>query len=309
MSSNPCLKKHRSSLYHLSSKYTPSVTSNIFAAEISGETRGSIWSEMCQVGEKLVNDYAWAVPDSRALKVIKHFGDMTGGVIEVGCGKNCYWGKLLNEMGVNVKCYDIDADAGGTIGKDGDKLKGGGKEKKRKAEDSSSSSSSKKEFKTLVGGPEVLLQKSNHNKTLFLCFPDEDFQADSPEVSLGQACLTNFKGKYVVHVGELFGNTISSEQAPFGRSSSEFFQMKLHTEYHCILKIALPTWPHAAESLSVWKLSKTCPITFAADEDVEDDEEETVEYYDIPEDEKLPVDVAAKCCEGLLAELEQFKGR
>ncbi|KAJ0390026.1 hypothetical protein ATCC90586_011345 [Pythium insidiosum] len=46
--------------------------------------------------------YAWAIPDERALRIIKHFGP----IVEMGAGTG-YWGRLLELRGVDIVCYDL----------------------------------------------------------------------------------------------------------------------------------------------------------------------------------------------------------
>jgi hypothetical protein len=41
----------------------------------------------------------------------------------------------------------------------------------------------------------------------------------------------------VIHVGELYGDCINLEQAPWGRTSGADFQSMLATNFHCILKV------------------------------------------------------------------------
>jgi hypothetical protein len=50
---------------------------------------------------KLVEKYAWAVPDERSLAIISHFSPL----IEVGAGKG-YWARLLQGRGVDIISYD-----------------------------------------------------------------------------------------------------------------------------------------------------------------------------------------------------------
>eukprot|EP00957_Ditylum_brightwellii_P006732 511101-Ditylum_brightwellii.AAC.1 len=93
-------------------------------------------------------------------------------------------------------------------------------------------------------------------------------------MSLGYQCLENYTGNTIIHVGELYtDNTLSLEQAPWGRSSSPEFQQRLASEFHCILKAKLTNWLHG-------------------DDDSREEEEE-VEYRHIPVGEILPMDVAA----------------
>jgi len=167
------------------------------------------------------------------------------------------------------------------------------------------------------GGPEVLSEDASLSKrTLFLCYPDEDDEDDDhdderPAVSLAARCLEHYRGTTVVHVGELMGDTLSMAQAPWGRSTSPEFHQRLLSEYHCILRATLTNWLHVRDTISVWKRSERCPFVFrggegqAEDENDDDndndtDEDEEVEYRHIPEEERLPVDVAAPCAVHLL---------
>ena len=200
-------------------------------------------------------------------------------LVEVGCGSNAYWGRRLRETGVDVKCYDVDVEGGGVIDRPKKKIKQAG-------EDGGDG-----DFKALKGGPEVLLEPGNLGRNLFLCFPDEDLNPSDPSgPPLGVECLSNYSGEYVIHVGELFGETVSHDQAPFGRSSSMEFQCHLAKDFHCILKASLPRWPHEGQTISVWKRTTICDIHFGDDEDdsgeeVGEGEENKISFKHIPEDE------------------------
>lgn len=172
------------------------------------------------------------------------------------------------------------------------------------------------------GGPESLSNDADLRKsgrTLFLCYPDEedyDYKQvvnddeneeengnNAPPTSMAAACLEHFTGSTVIHVGELYGDTLSFDQAPFGRSSSREFSQRLATEYHCILRVKLSNWLHVTDTLSVWKRSETCCITFQDEERDEDDDcDDEVYYKYIPPDEVLPTDCAAPCVAHLLCE-------
>lgn len=274
------------------------------------------------VGEDLVDKYAWAIPDETSLRVIQHFARLCSGVTEVGCGANAYWGKILLGKGVDYRGYDIDVERGGKLLS----ANAGGNAATKKGKGGAAATN---DFRPRKGGAEVLKLKENKGRLLFLCFPDEDVQAEAdndsgedgkkkkkksgaaknPPVPLSVQCLSNFTGDYIVHVGELFGSNISSSQSPFGRSTSAEFQCLLHSSFHCILRHALPSWPHAKEQITVWKRNVPCVFEFAADSDDEDDagDNEDEIYYHIPRDEVLPVDAASDCCKFLLEERTQEK--
>ena len=91
------------------------------------------------------------------------------------------------------------------------------------------------------------------------------------------------------------------DQAPFGRSSSGEFQVRLASEFHCILKMRLlNNWIHVRDTLSVWKRSETCCLAFEGSDD-EESESDEVYYKQIPATEVLPVDAAAPCVAHLLS--------
>jgi len=272
----------------------PQLQSHFFSPKhVTPEQRAKIWEDQADLGETLVNSYAWATPDPRLLKVFQRFGP----IVEVGCGANAYWSKWMNaEGGVDVVAFDASLDVGGKIS---------GTEKSN-----ISVSVNTGGLVIRQGSPKTLFEDTevrDSNRTLFLCYPDEednqqdgDDEKDERPVSMAAACLEHFTGTTVIHVGELYGDTLSLEQAPFGRSSSNEFQQRLASEYHCILKMRLENnWLHVRDTLSVWKRTETCCMAFQNEND-EEDEEDEVHYKYIPPEEMLPADLAAPCVAQLL---------
>ena len=156
----------------------------------------------------------------------------------------------------------------------------------------------------------LFADERNRKRTLFLCYPDEALTATETETkdghretephSMANECLEHYRGDTVVHVGELFGETVTMDAAPWGRSSSPQFQEQLARDYHCVLKAKLPNWLHARDTISVWKRTECCSIVFQGDgDDGESDCEE--EYRYIPPDEVLPCDLAASSVKHLLS--------
>jgi hypothetical protein len=298
--SNPLLTAQRKFITSLPKK----ARSHFFSpTHITPEQRAEIWEDQADLGEKLVDSYAWATPDPRLLPVFKHFGP----IVEVGCGANAFWAKWMHdEGGVDVVAFDASLKEGGKIS---------GSKKTNNNSDSSNKTQKKKGLVIREGGPEMLSQDpeiKDSNRTLFLCYPDEDImpsqlnadesEEDNQPLSMAAACLEHYTGDTIIHVGELFCDTLSLDQAPWGRSSASEFQERLACEYHCILKMKLENnWLHVRDTLSVWKRSETCCMVFQGDdEDEEDEGEEEVEYKYIPPEEVLPVDAAAPCVAHLL---------
>lgn len=284
-SSNPLLEQQLTYLQTL----TENERNNFFSNDlVDPERRAQIWMDQADLGSNLVDQCSWATPDERALRILKKFSP----IVEVGCGANAYWCRAMKAAGVDVIGYDMKPKEGGKI----------------ETSNHNNVDPRINNFTVMTGGPEVLAKEHLKNRTLFLCYPDEETlettddddedDEDKEAQSLGSACLEHFQGKYVIHVGELYGETLSMDQAPWGRSSGPEFQQRLASEYHCLLKAKLTNWLHVRDTISVWKRSEICPIVF--DAEGEDDDEEEVEYRHIPKDEILPLDLAAPCLSYLL---------
>ncbi|GAX22389.1 hypothetical protein FisN_14Hh002 [Fistulifera solaris] len=262
--------------------------------KVDPERRAELWTKQADLGERLIRDYAWATPDDRALRVLRHFSP----IIEIGCGSNAYWCRMMIQAGADVIGFDKDPKQGGKISVN-----------QKDSRTMQSGNGDGLSFRVQKGGPEVLQDPKYAKHTLFLCYPDEnvldtegnDDGGNGQTQSLGAACLEQFQGDTVIHVGELFSDSsLSMDQAPWGRSSSSEFQQLLASDYHCLLHTHLPNWLHTRDSLSVWRRSRTCALVFAADEGDEDDEDEEYHYRHIPPEEMLPVDRAAPCLAHLL---------
>ncbi|XP_073472962.1 uncharacterized protein LOC143982004 [Lithobates pipiens] len=96
----------------------------------------------------------------------------------------------------------------------------------------------------MTGGPELL--ENYPDRALFLAWPDAD---ESSRFSLD--CLAYFRGHTLFHVGELLGETLSSN--PWGQSTSRDFQLALAEDFCCVKRIRLPNWPGHVDSFTVWK--------------------------------------------------------
>lgn len=280
---------------------------------VTPEQRAEIWENQADLGEKLVNKYAWSTPDSRLLKVFQYFSP----IVEIGCGSNAYWARWMHdEGGVDVIAFDASLESGG-------KIDANVPSKKMKNKGKQSSGDVKSDRLTIRhGGPTILSTDpdiSDSKRTLFLCYPDEEeYQENDSEgnednytgqdvkhpkpKSMGAACLQHFTGSTIIHVGELYGDTLGLDQSPWGRSSSCEFQERLAAEYHCILKMKLTNnWLHVKDTLSVWKRSEICEMVYENDSDDEDESTEEECYKYVPPEEQLPIDAAAPCVAHLLS--------
>jgi hypothetical protein len=256
-SGNPLLQQQRAFM----STLTRQERENFFSSQLDPDRRGKIWMMQADLGERLVNNFSWATPDDRALAILRHFSPL----IEVGCGAQAYWCVQMQRAGIDVIGFDREPNSGGKIKKE---------------------LATKTFFRVEQGGPEVLARPEHSSRSLFLCYPDENDDAASASgaeadnhqhSSLAYQCLQRYRGDYVIHVGEIFSDTILAvDQAPWGRSSSPEFQQLLASEFHCLLRVGLPSWVHVKDTLSVWKRSEKCPIVFGRED--EEDEDECVFY-------------------------------
>lgn len=125
-------------------------------------------SEYFDMRPRLTHQYAWAVPNQKAIAVLKEHGP----ILEVGAGTG-YWAYLLRKAGVNLVAYDIEpvpshnnlwqfrADHGWT---------------------------------NVLAGDETCVRKYPYS-TLFLCWPP----GDDP---FAYNALKNFQGKWFIYIGE-----------------------------------------------------------------------------------------------------------
>ena len=122
--------------------YAPEVHS-ILDASIPASKRAELFEQLLPIDE--IEEYSWAIPDQRALRIIQHFSP----IVEIGAGKG-YWAAELRLLETDVQAFDC-----------------------RVSRDSWTH--------VIQGGPEVLSRFPSH--ALLLCYPD-DFESSSESLSL-----------------------------------------------------------------------------------------------------------------------------
>lgn len=274
---------------------------NMFSSEVDPEDRAQAWVRLEVLGEPLVQKYAWAVPDEKALQICASFGPL----IEIGSGLG-YWAHLLQQRSVDIVAVDKythgSEEAWCTV------IRGDAKILKTDI------AKTKLDPKT-----NAKKDKKRTPRTLLLCYPDQG-------ENMASSCLENFEGDTILHVGELLpsgtGTRSGGLQAPWGRTTGADFQVALAESFHCVLSYALPSMPFAKDYLTVWVRTKWTPGRWACDagsesgasitsdpapkksqqgkpkrkpgEEEEDEECEDDCWADIPEDECLPaINIAA----------------
>lgn len=165
------------------------------------------------VGSYLTDKYAWAIPDSRALRILESFAPL----VEVGCGKG-YWCRLLHDRGVDI----LGVDKLGPL------------------RDSWTF--------TAKGGPSILRRSAMRHRNLFLCYPDEDSNVGNMCLEYFEGEYIIHVGELLAT-----GTHCGYPQAPFGRTTGADFQVALAENFHCILRAKLPSFPISNDYLTVWK--------------------------------------------------------
>lgn len=126
--------------------------------------------------ERLVHEYAWAIPNDAALKTIASHGP----IVEIGAG-NGYWAMLLRERGVDVAAYDpVPYEEGHYIEIAGKVV-------------------TRKEWSKVEAGDHTAVAR-HPDRTLFLCWP-------SNAESWAAEALSLYKGDKVIYIGEWGGCT------------------------------------------------------------------------------------------------------
>ncbi|CAH1230652.1 Hypp328 [Branchiostoma lanceolatum] len=156
--------------------------------------------------------FAFSVPSREALDFIV---GLNRRVVSVGAGVG-YWEFLLQQRGCDVLAFDSNE-----LYPEGLHY-----------------------IDVKKGGPEVLT--SHGDRALFLTWPDSDESS-----TLSTDCLNHYNGDVIIHVGELFGETLSSD--PWGQSTSKAFQLDLGERFRCVTRMQLPNWPGHADTLTLWR--------------------------------------------------------
>lgn len=215
----------------------PDFDGRLLDPTLDGTRRGDLFEAE---DEAAMENYAWAIPDARALRVLRHYGPL----VEMGAGAG-YWARLLRERYGDdvVTAYDRDDSRAAGV------------------------SVPRPFTRVEQGGPEVLEQHTD--MTLLLIYPD-DYEDDDDDgtgaVPLSTASLQHYHGDTVIHVGEWLGSTVTLSMEgqetpesvyPWGRSTSPDFQIVLEASFHRVLICPLPNWGSVRNKLTVWKRTTT----------------------------------------------------
>ncbi|EDV23582.1 uncharacterized protein TRIADDRAFT_58371 [Trichoplax adhaerens] len=156
--------------------------------------------------------FAFSVPTLEAINTLR---SLRRKIVSAGAGCG-YWEFLLASRGVEIIAFD----ANGVYPKE-------------------------MHYITIqTGSSELLSQYSDY--ALMLAWPD-----DTDESSFSVDCLSHYEGDCIIHIGELFGETLSFN--PWGQSTSCKFQLELLKSFRCIKRVNLPNWPGHKDNLTIWR--------------------------------------------------------
>lgn len=169
-------------------------------------------AELQDIRAEMVDQYSWAIPSEAAIRAIAELSP----IVEMGAGTG-YWAKMLLNAGADVVAYDMSPP--------------GCQNSLLTAVNLYHPGAKKLHAPVLVGEPKVL---KNFDRTLFLCWP--------PISPMAFQCLKHWKGKNLVHVGELGGRT----------GSDEFLDI-LENRFRLSGVVEIPSWPGFHDCLTIWE--------------------------------------------------------
>lgn len=174
--------------------------------------------------EELVKKYAWAITNPDAVAWVASW--LKPQAIEVGAGTG-YWGWLMEQLGINMLCYDKKPPA---LVFDNEyhcpfDPSGSGRYLQQPG---------RQYTQVLQGNQEVL--KGHGDRTLFLCWPphDDPFAAE---------CLVWYRGNRVVYIGE--GRS--------GCTGDDVFHAMLEQEWKYVAGKGIENWMGIHDHIFVYE--------------------------------------------------------
>eukprot|EP00056_Hartaetosiga_gracilis_P013059 m.213244 g.213244 ORF g.213244 m.213244 type:complete len:293 (-) comp13789_c0_seq11:2662-3540(-) len=163
--------------------------------------------------------FAFSVPTMSIIQELATYSQANNISRWISCGSgSAYWESLMESFGLSLLCFDQNT----LYPKD------------------------MHHTHVQTGGPDIVAKHSTSGDALFLAWPD-----DSEDSVFGRDCVMEFNGNTIVHVGELFGETLS--ETPYGQSTSKQCQEALAKDFRIYKRISLPQWPYQRDSLTIWR--------------------------------------------------------
>ncbi|XP_046840825.1 uncharacterized protein LOC124434927 [Xenia sp. Carnegie-2017] len=204
-------------IYKWKMKHAPKNIGNFCDGTMNDSDRSKLVRWLRNLEDKTSSQYlqvlfAFSIPDEESMLKIQSLGKA---IISAGSGTG-YWEHLLKTF------YEVDVIAF----------------------DNNTTYPMNMHYTTvLTEGPKIL--EKFGDRVLLLAWPDKDEQS---QFSLD--CLHHYRGDIIIHIGELHGETLSSN--PWGQSTSKRFQLEMAKSFRCLYRRRLPNWPGFMDSFSIW---------------------------------------------------------
>ncbi|CAH3107962.1 unnamed protein product [Pocillopora meandrina] len=197
-------------------KHAPSKIHHFSDASLDEQMRRDLNSWIRNIDERtscqrLQILFSFSVPCHEALE---HIMKLKVPIISAGAG-NGYWEFLLQQRGADIVAFDQNTVYPTDM----------------------------RYTEIMEGDPSILCDYKD--RALLLSWPDH-----AEDCSFSLDCLKYYSGKTIIHIGELFGETLSSN--PWGQTTSRAFQLRLGETFRCVSRVQLPNWPGHMDSLTVW---------------------------------------------------------
>lgn len=194
-----------------------------------------LWNDTAR--DWICHIFAYAVPNDLAINKIR---EIQCNIIEIGAGTG-YWGSLIPSSSFEKQIYLYDSHP----------LQISPQPEESKQAKRANSGHNEYHGKTLAftviskGGFTDLkiISTQDGEYALFLCYPP-------PGCSMALDCLQNFKGDYIIYVGEWQGDTATYE-----------FEKALVSSFSLVNTIGLPNWFNTCYTFSLWKRKSGNSIT------------------------------------------------
>lgn len=154
---------------------------------------------------KLVSKYAWAIPTDTIINKIVEYSP----IIEIGAGTG-YWSMLIQSAGGKIMPFEKHLT-----------------DNPYKHDNF---------YTDVFQGDESVLRKFHSSNNLFLCWPPYG----NP---MALNCLKNFKGKYVLYIGE----------GEYGCTADDEFHDTLNKKWDCVDIHSIPKWEGLRDEFYIYK--------------------------------------------------------
>ena len=190
----------------------------VTAAEIADSLAGSVWMAHSLRRDRLVAEYAWAIPTEPVL----HRLSALSPICDLGCGTG-YWASLLQKAGADVLAVDSHPPL----------------QSKNRWHGAEAGILRRlvtiQHFTDIIqGNAETFEVPRTH--TLMLCWPPYDR-------SMAATALARYRGDHVIYIGE--GGS--------GCTGDEAFHNTLHEQWHETAFYEIPQWPGLHDAVYVYE--------------------------------------------------------